>query len=121
MFFYVVNFFLSGNLQEKYTSIIVSKQFSNLLIETKPLIRLIFVEKTKTMAKQFFTLTEESEFIPLDKLLKFMLLVNSGGEAHMAIQDGLVKVNGDVELQKRKKIRVGDNVQFAGEYIEVTE
>lgn len=73
------------------------------------------------MTKQLFTLTEESEFIPLDKLLKFMQLVNTGGEAHIMIEDGMVKVNGVVELQKRKKIRVGDNVQFDGEYIEVVE
>jgi ribosome-associated protein len=48
-----------------------------------------------------------------------MQLVNSGGEAHMVILDGLVKVNGVVELQKRKKLRVGDNVEFNGEYIVV--
>jgi ribosome-associated protein len=71
------------------------------------------------MTKQIFTLNEDSEFIPLDKFLKFMQLVNSGGEAHMVILDGLVKVNGVVELQKRKKLRVGDKVEFNGEYIVV--
>ena len=54
-------------------------------------------------------------------LLKLKQLAQSGGHAKVMINDGLVKVNGEVELQKRKKIRIGDNVQFAGEYIEVTE
>ncbi len=71
------------------------------------------------MTDHIFNLTNESEFIPLDKLLKFMLLVSSGGEAHAVIQDGLVKVNGKVEYQKRKKMRIGDKAEFNGQRIEV--
>lgn len=72
------------------------------------------------MTSQIFTLTKDNEFIALDKLLKLMRLVGSGGEAHAVIQEGMVLVNGVVELQKRKKIRAGYKVEFNGERIEVT-
>lgn len=72
------------------------------------------------MATHIFTLTNDNEFITLDKLLKLMRLTGSGGEAHAVIQEGMVLVNGTVELQKRKKIRVGDKVEFNDQSIEVT-
>lgn len=50
----------------------------------------------------------------LYKILKFEGLSSSGAEAKIAIADGLVKVNGAIELQKRKKIVAGDIVEFAG-------
>ena len=71
------------------------------------------------MTSQIFTLTNDKEFIALDTLLKLMRLVGSGGEAHAVIQEGLVLVNGIAELQKRKKIRVGDKVEFNDQRIEV--
>ena len=73
------------------------------------------------MKNQTFTLNNDNEFITLDTLLKLMRLVGSGGEAHAAITEGLVLVNGEVEMQKRKKIRAGDKVEFNGEHlIEIT-
>lgn len=60
-----------------------------------------------------------ADFIPLDKLLKACSLVGSGGEAHALITEGMVKVNGEVETQKRKKIRAGDMVAFAGHEINI--
>lgn len=71
------------------------------------------------MAKHIFKLSENNEFITLDKLLKILRLVGSGGEAHLVISEGMVNVNGEVELQKRKKIRAGDIAEFNGETIEV--
>lgn len=71
------------------------------------------------MAKHIFKLSENNEFITLDKLLKILRLVGSGGEAHLVISEGMVNVNGEVELQKRKKMRVGDIAEFNGETIEV--
>lgn len=71
------------------------------------------------MTNHIFTLNEGTEFITLDKLLKLMRVVGSGGEAHMVIQEGMVKVNGVEELQKRKKMRVGDKAEFNGEHIEI--
>ena len=57
------------------------------------------------------------EPIELYKLLKFEGLASSGGEAKALIADGQVKVNGTVELQKRKKIRSGDVIEFGDEQL----
>lgn len=60
-----------------------------------------------------------TEFIRLDSLLKLAGLVNMGGEAKHFIQDGLVRLNGEVCLQRSKKIRPGDVVEFNGETLGV--
>lgn len=52
------------------------------------------------------------EFIRLDALLKFAAITQSGGEAKFFIQEGAVSVNGEVCLQRGKKIRPGDTVRF---------
>jgi ribosome-associated protein len=52
------------------------------------------------------------DHIPLNNLLKILRLVATGGEANIRISEGEVRVNGSVELQKRKKIRTGDTVEF---------
>lgn len=63
-----------------------------------------------------------TEYIKLDQLLKFANAVEGGGMAKNVILDGLVKVNGEVELQRGKKLRKGDIVEFNGEeYIISTE
>jgi ribosome-associated protein len=53
-----------------------------------------------------------TEYIKLDQLLKFANAVDGGGMAKMAILEGLVKVNGEVVLQRGKKLREGDIVEF---------
>ena len=62
---------------------------------------------------------EGYEFIELNKLLKIMQLVNSGGEAKQFIDEGLVQVNGAVEKKRRKKLRKGDLVHFEGHDIKI--
>jgi len=57
------------------------------------------------------------EYIELNKLLKIMRLVGSGGEANMVITDEEVTVNDEIETQKRKKLRIGDVVKFDGKSI----
>ena len=52
--------------------------------------------------------------VELYKILKFESLVNSGGEAKIVIDDGLVRVNGEIELRRRRKIRENDVVDFDG-------
>lgn len=52
-----------------------------------------------------------TEFIKLDSLLKFANAVATGGEAKQIVQDGLVKVNGEVCTMRGKKIRPGDVVE----------
>lgn len=54
------------------------------------------------------------EFIKLGQALKLAGLVESGVDAKMVIQDGLVKVNGQVETQRGKKLVNNDKVSFAG-------
>ena len=48
----------------------------------------------------------------LDQFLKWHNLVYSGGEAKKVIQAGLVKVNGQVEKQRGRKLVIGDKVLF---------
>lgn len=54
----------------------------------------------------------DTEFIRLDALLKFAAVVQTGGEAKLLIQDGLVAVNDEVCTQRGKKIRPGDVVRI---------
>lgn len=53
-----------------------------------------------------------TEPVELFKILKFEGLAASGGEAKLVIAEGLVQVNGQVETQKRKKIKSGDQIDF---------
>lgn len=59
-----------------------------------------------------FKLDTPYEFIQLNQLLKLLNLAESGGEANQCIAEGLVKVNGATEYQKRKKLRPGDTIEF---------
>ncbi len=61
-----------------------------------------------------------SEPVELNKILKFEGIVGSGGEAKTVIGDGQVKVNGEVETRKRKKIVSGDIIEFMGEQYTVS-
>ena len=59
------------------------------------------------------------EFIKLGQALKAAGFVDSGVEAKIVIQDGLVKVNGSVEYQRGKKLVDGDVVEFEGNTIKI--
>jgi len=56
-----------------------------------------------------------TEFIKLDSFLKWCGAASLGSEAKMYILDELVKVNGEICIQRGKKIRSGDTVEFNGE------
>ena len=58
------------------------------------------------------TVEINTEFIKLDQLIKFAGIVQTGGESKMLIQDGMVKVNGEVELRRGKKIVKGDKIEI---------
>ena len=45
-----------------------------------------------------------TEFIKLDQFLKWLAIVDSGSEAKQVILDGMVKVNGDIEKRRGRKI-----------------
>ena len=59
------------------------------------------------------------DFIKLGQALKAAGLAESGVEAKLFIQDGQVKVNGKVEIQRGKKLVAGDIVEFDGETIKI--
>lgn len=61
----------------------------------------------------------EGEFIPLIQLLKATGVVSSGGEAQTMVSAGLVKYNGDVDLRKRLKVKLGDVVKFGEHTIKI--
>lgn len=54
------------------------------------------------------------EYIKLGQALKLAGLVESGVDAKTAVQDGLVKVNGQTETRRGKKLTEGDEVCFDG-------
>ena len=60
------------------------------------------------------------DYIKLGQALKAANLVQSGVDAKFAIQDGLVKVNGQVQTQRGKKLFDGDIVEFQGNQIKIT-
>ena len=61
------------------------------------------------------------EFIKLGQALKAAGLVGSGVDAKLVIQYGLVKVNGETEVQRGKKLYDGDMVTFEGETIRIVK
>ena len=67
------------------------------------------------------TIQINTEFIKLDACLKFAALVGTGGEAKMVIADGMVKVNGETCTMRGKKLRAGDEVEFAGQTLKVEQ
>jgi ribosome-associated protein len=62
----------------------------------------------------------DKEFIELNKLLKILSLVESGGQANAIISDGYVKYNGEVDTRKRLKLRKGDIVEFDNTRIRIS-
>lgn len=59
------------------------------------------------------------DYIELNNLLKITGLCNSGGVAKLLISEGLIEVDGEVELRKRCKIRSGQTVTFEDQTITV--
>jgi ribosome-associated protein len=57
------------------------------------------------------------DHIQLDQLLKASGLTLSGGEAHAAVEAGLVTVDGQPESRKRAKLRPGQQVEYAGQRV----
>lgn len=61
----------------------------------------------------------KGDYIELIQLLKATGLCSTGGMAKAAVEEGLVRVNGEVELRKRCKIRRKERVAFENHLIEV--
>lgn len=60
-----------------------------------------------------------SEYIKLDQLLKLADIASTGGHAKYLISEGLVKLNGNIETQRGKKIKLNDVVEVEGNLIKV--
>lgn len=59
------------------------------------------------------------DYIKLGQALKAVGLVSSGVEAKFVIQDGLVKVNGQTQILRGKKLYQGDIVEYKGNHIRI--
>lgn len=75
------------------------------------------MNNTNNKSVQTFELTED--FIELIKLIKFMGLSETGGQAKLLVENGMVKVDGEVESRKRRKVRKGMTVVVGDEIIKV--
>ncbi|AEV66763.1 S4 domain-containing protein YaaA [Acetivibrio clariflavus] len=53
-----------------------------------------------------------TEYIKLDQFLKWTNIASSGAEAKTLIRNGLVKVNGEVENRRGKKLRKNDTIEI---------
>ncbi len=56
-----------------------------------------------------------TEYISLDKLLKFAGIADTGGQAFMMIEEGIVLLNGAKVQEKRRKVYAGDVVTVDGQ------
>lgn len=71
------------------------------------------------MADIDFEIEPGREFIELNQLLKLAGLCDSGGAGKHRVAEGLVRVDGQVELRKTAKIRAGQLVQLGADSIHV--
>ena len=68
---------------------------------------------------EIIKLRESDEFIKLGQALKAAGLVDSGVEAKEVVQDGMVKVNGETDTRRGRKLYDGDKVEFEGKEIKI--
>ncbi len=68
--------------------------------------------KVKVAPKEHQEFILKGDYIRLDDLLKNVAAVQTGGHAKIVIQEGEVKVNGEVCTMRGKKMRSGDSAEF---------
>ena len=73
------------------------------------------------MEKITFKLRPTDEYIELVKLLKLERISQTGGHAKIMIEEGAVKLNGELEFRKRKKLRPGDIIEVEEYTIKIIE
>lgn len=61
---------------------------------------------------EYKKISVKEDFIRLDSAMKLASLVSTGGHAKIVIQNGEVKVNGEVCTQRGKKLHSGDKIEF---------
>jgi ribosome-associated protein len=62
-----------------------------------------------------------NNYIELNVFIKIKGLVSTGGQAKILIRSNQIKVNGEIETRLRKKLVVGDVVEFENQTFTVTE
>ena len=73
--------------------------------------------KVKAVPHKKETVKIHTDFIQLQSFLKFKGIAETGGQAKEFIQDGIIRVNGEVCTARGKKIRPGDIISaFAVDY-----
>ncbi|MCR5667520.1 MAG: RNA-binding S4 domain-containing protein [Lachnospiraceae bacterium] len=68
---------------------------------------------------EIVNIRENDDFIKLGQAMKKAGMVGSGVDAKMVIQDGLVKVNGEVDTRRGRKLFGGEVVEYNGESFQV--
>ncbi len=71
------------------------------------------------MSNTTFKLNNGEDYITLINLLKIKQLAQTGGHAKLIVDQGLVHVNGEIETQKRKKLKSGDLIKIENKTIEI--
>ena len=61
----------------------------------------------------------DREYVELNQLLKLVGLCDSGGAGKALVASGVVRVDGEVELRKTRKLRAGNRVEVGGTTIQV--
>ncbi len=61
----------------------------------------------------------KTEFIKLDQFVKYVGLAGSGADAKNMVSEEMIKVNGQVELQRGKKLRSGDKIEINSKAFEI--
>ena len=67
------------------------------------------------------TIRLKDDYIKLGQALKAAGVVESGVDAKFAVQDGLVKVNGETENRRGRKLYDGDVVEFEGNKLRISK
>ena len=67
----------------------------------------------------FEKISIKEEFIRLDSAMKLASIVSTGGHAKMVIQNGEVKVNGEICTMRGKKLYKGDKVEYDNNGFEI--
>ena len=73
----------------------------------------------KNLDKKIKKISIDTEFIKLDNLIKLSGNADTGGQAKFLVQNGQVKLNGEICEMRNKKIRNGDIVEVENCIIEV--
>ena len=78
-----------------------------------------FILFKRIVQKEIMEITIKDEFIKLGQAMKLAGLVDNGSLAKEEIQAGAVKVNGETELRRGRKLVAGDRIEYNGEQVEI--